>query len=551
MIARLVDELRRVLRGGRARREALVGHVVGLVLTVGGLGMLASAAVALTDAGREASALAACGLGVAVPGWLLWRSTVTPYRMRIASVFAAVSASWLALALASTLPYLVSGTFTRFDDALFESVSGLTTTGATVLHPIEGTPQGILFWRALTQWMGGMGVIVLVVAVLPFLGAGGMELLEAESPGPTGERLSPRVRQTAQRLWSVYLGITVFVVAGYLAFGMGLFDAVAHAFTTVSTGGFGTRDASIAAFASAGIEWVAVAGMLLAGGSFTLYWRALRGKPFLLLRSTELGLYVGLVVVAGALALLWERDAGLGHDAIRGALFTVSSVVTTTGYVTVDFAAWHEASQLLVLLLLPLGAMAGSTSGGLKMIRVLVVWGYARRELARHLHPRLVRPVRLGRQPIPERTVSRVVGFVVLYLALFGATAILVAATGSDLVTSLSASATSLGNVGPGLGDIGATENFLAVDPVARAGTLVTMLAGRLEVYPLVLALAAVPLQRRPLRGRAVAWRARRARARTRPEPAPRTWSTGSPATGARDRITRAPGAGRRPGPGP
>jgi trk system potassium uptake protein TrkH len=485
----------------------------GLTVLITGAGILASAGVEALYGGAEVAPLALAGAALSAVGGTVWRLTCIPVRIRRVDVFIVVTTSWLLLIAAGALPYLVTGTLERVDDALFESVSGFTTTGATVLRPIEDAPVGVLFWRSLSQWLGGMGVIVLVVAVLPSVGAGGMDLLQAEAPGPTGERLTPRLRQTARYLWSVYLGLTALLGVGYLAAGMSPFDAVAHSFTTVSTGGFSPHTASIGHFDSAVIEWVAVAGMILAGGTFSLYYRALTGRAGPLLRSAELRLY--LVVLAGTSLFLYLEGAperGLGHDAARQAAFTVASVVSTTGYTVTDFAQWSPVATVVLLLLMPVGAMAGSTAGGVKLVRILAVGSFAYRELVRQLHPRLVRPVRAGAAPIDEAVASRVLGFLVLALVVFGCGVVTVAATGADLTTSFSASATAFGNVGPGLGDIGPASDFRALEAPARAAMAVVMLLGRLEIYPILLSLAALPALTARLRRRGGARRPRRRR---------------------------------------
>jgi trk system potassium uptake protein TrkH len=345
--------------------------------------------------------------------------------------------------------------------------------------------------------MGGMGVIVLVVAVLPTVGSGGMSLLEAEAPGPTGERLTPRVRQTARRLWAVYIAFTVALAAAYTVAGMNLFDGVAHSFTTVSTGGFSPYNRSLGHFDSAAIEWIAIVAMFLAGSSFTLLYRLLRGSPGPLLRSKEFHLYSLLVVLVSGIMFAVNDAAGPIADRIRGSLFATTTVMSTTGYATDDFGSWSQAAQAVIMILLPIGAMAGSTAGGVKLVRVLAVASYAHREALRQLHPKLVRPVRVGGGIMPDRTADKVVGFLVLALATFGGGALLIALTGPDIVTSFSAAATAFGNVGPGLGDVGPTNDFLTLPRFARWVTMAQMLLGRLEIYPVILALSVITLRRR------------------------------------------------------
>ncbi len=461
---------------------------MGLVLTVGGVGIAASAIVEAIDGGPEWSTLAAAAVVVGVPGALLWRFTKPAGQLVPSLIFASVAMSWIALSIAGTLPYLATGTLTRIDDALFESVAGFTTTGATVLRPIEIHGAGILFWRSMTQWFGGMGVIIIAVAVLPFLGVGGLGLLQAESPGPSSERLVPRVRETARRLYTLYLGFSATVVILYALAGMSLYDAVTHMFTTVSTGGFSPYNRSIAHFDSPAIEWIAIAAMFVAGGNFALYWRALRGRFGPLLASSEVRAY-GLIVFSIAVATtLWNgASEGFEHDVVRGSVFSVVSIASTTGYTTVDFAQWAAAGQLLLIFIMGLGGMTGSTAGGLKVFRLLAILGYARRQAFAQLHPRSVRVVRMGKQVVSEDILNRTIGFFGLFMAIGAAATFVVAAFGADIVTSISAAAASIGNVGPGLGDVGPTGDYLNISAPGRAALMAAMLIGRLEIFPVLL----------------------------------------------------------------
>ncbi len=498
MSDRMMGSLARDLgeRWGRTY-ETLIGHIVGLTLAVAGLGIAASGIVDALRGGPDVVLLVVLGAVVATVGFAMWRLTVLPRQIRILDVFLTVTMAWVVLAVVGALPYVFTGWIPAFDNAMFESISGFTTTGATVLRPIEGTGPGILFWRSVTQWMGGMGVIVLVVAVLPTVGSGGMSLLEAEAPGPTGERLTPRVRQTARRLWAVYIGFTIVLGAAYMVAGMSLFDATAHSFTTVSTGGFSPYNSSLGHFDSAAIEWICIVAMFLAGSSFTLLYRAIRGRPGPMLRSKEFHLYTVVVLVVATILFVVNEAAGSVADRIRGALFTTLTVVSTTGYATDDFGSWSDAAQAVIIILLPIGAMAGSTAGGVKMVRVLAVASYTHREALRHLHPRLVRPVRVGGGILPDVVAAKIVGFLVLALATFGGGALLIAMTGPDLITSFSAAGTAFGNVGPGLSDVGPTNDFLELPRFARWVTMGQMLLGRLEIYPVILALSVVTLRRR------------------------------------------------------
>lgn len=466
---------------------------MGLSIAVSGVGVLVSGVVEAIDGGGEVVPLLLCGAVITSIGLALRWSTKLPEHIQAIEIFTTVAVAWGALAVFGALPYLVTGTLTSIDDAVFESVSGFTTTGATVLRPIEGVSKGVLFWRSITQWLGGMGVIVLVVAVLPAAGAGGFDLLEAEAPGPAGERLTPRVQQTAARLWLVYLIFTLVMVGLYLGGGMSLYDAFSHSFTTVSTGGFSPYNRSMAHFESAYIEWVAIVAMFLAGTSFTLVYRAVTGRVGPLARSIEFRLYVVVVVLASIAVFITADPNTSGHQAIRDSVFTVTSVVSTTGYATADFGAWDQATQGVILLLLPLGAMAGSTAGGVKMVRLLAVASFAHRETLRQLHPRMVRPIRVGGEVLDDRIVKKVLGFMVLSLASFGGTALIISLSGADLVTAISAAATTFGNVGPGLADVGPTNDFLNLPRLGRWVAVGNMALGRLEIYPILLALASIP----------------------------------------------------------
>ncbi|MFK8025964.1 MAG: TrkH family potassium uptake protein [Ilumatobacter sp.] len=473
----------------------LTAHIVGLTLSVVGVGIAVSGLIDLIDGGPDVVVLLVIGTLMAVVGAMLWRRTITPKQIRVLDVFTAVTSTWIVIAIAGAVPYVVTGHFDRWDDALFESISGFTTTGATVTSDIEATSKGLLFWRSTTQWIGGMGVIVLVVAVLPTVGSGGMSLLQAEAPGPTGERLTPRVRETARRLWAVYLGLTAVLAVAYIVAGMSVYDGVSHSFTTVSTGGFSPYQSSMGHFESGAIQWIAIVGMFLAGGSFTLYYRALRRDPGPLFRSAEFHVYALFVVAVATWAFVTSGNGEGQAAGFRDSLFTSISTITTTGYVTTEYGAWSQTAQSLLLIALPIGAMAGSTAGGVKLVRVMAVSSFAHREALRHLHPRLVRPVRVGNGILSDDVAGKVVGFVLLTLVIFGGGSFGIAATGPDMITSFSASATSLGNVGPGLGALDHTGDFLAIPRLGRAIAMAQMLLGRLEIYPVILALSVVTLR--------------------------------------------------------
>lgn len=478
----------------RRRIPSVVMHLAGLSLFVGALGMLASAAIGWADDPDAALLLVWSAALVGVPGVALWRGSAPPERIPSASMFAAVFTAYLVLSVASAVPYVLTGVLRSIPLALFEAVAGVTTTAATVIRPVEAAPDAILLWRAVSQWIGGAGVVVFAVSVLPYLGTGAV-LPSAAGLVSGSARLAPRVLETSRRLTALYIGFTIAVGAMYAILGMSPFDAAAHALTTVSTGGFSTRDGSFAAFASPALEWAAIPAMALAGTSFALLWQALRGKPVLLVRSIECRAYVALLALLGAGAVAWNAAAdGISHDVVRRTLFNVVSVVSTTGFTATDHAVWPSAAQLALIFAMGLGAMRGSAGGGFKVFRLLAVLSYARRQLFRQLHPRAVAIVRFGDEVVPEDVMARVVGFFGLFMAIGGAGTLLVAAFGADVVTSISAAATSLGNVGPGLGAIGPGSDHLELASGARWTVMVLMLVGRLEVFPALL--GAVPFFR-------------------------------------------------------
>ncbi len=413
--------------------------------------------------------------------------THVPEGINFREAFVMVTFSWVAVAAIGALPYLFSGTLTEPAEALFESMSGFTTTGSTILSDIEAVAPGILLWRSLTQWLGGMGFIVLGVAILPYLGVGGMQLFRLEAPGPTADRLRPRIRETAKLLWVVYVALTAVLIALFRIGGMTPFEAVNHALTTMPTGGFSTRNASMAAF-SGYIQWVTILFMFLAGTSFTLHYRVLGRGPRAYLRDTEWRLYAGIILIGTASVALLTAGRGVPPEQLlRDSMFQVVSIITTTGFGTADFALWVPGAQLMLFLLLFLGGMAGSTSGGMKMIRVLLVLKQALLEIRKQLHPRGVFVPKVGGKPIPEHIMMNVLGFTLIYMMLFGAGALAMASLGLSLPAAAGAAATAISNVGPGLAELGPVENFGAVPWQGHLILTFLMLVGRLEIFTVLL----------------------------------------------------------------
>ncbi|WP_028587192.1 TrkH family potassium uptake protein [Desulfocurvus vexinensis] len=403
---------------------------------------------------------------------------------------AIVAVGWVAAAFAGALPFWFAGTFGgSFTDCLFESMSGFTTTGASVLTNIEAVPRGLLFWRSLTHWLGGMGIIVLSLAILPFLGVGGMQLYRAEVPGPAPDKLKPRIKDTAMLLWKVYLLFSALLALLLWAGGMDLFESLCHTFGTMATGGFSTRNASVAAYDSVFIDVVITVFMLLAGINFTLHYHALRGRPGLALRDPELRFFLAVFAVAtlwSAWSLLGPNYDGFGQ-ALRYSAFQVASILSTTGFATADYELWTPLPQSLLLLLMFLGGSAGSTSGGIKCMRIMLLLKHAYNELYRLIHPRAVSRVKLGRRPVDQDVLGSVAGFFLLFLGLFLLASLLMAAMGVDLLTSFSAVAACIGNIGPGLGGVGPTDNYAWLPDVGKWVLVLCMLLGRLEIYTVLI----------------------------------------------------------------
>ncbi|HIE11014.1 MAG TPA: TrkH family potassium uptake protein [Kiritimatiellae bacterium] len=400
--------------------------------------------------------------------------------------FAIVSLGWLAAAVAGSLPYILSGLIGNPVSAVFETMSGLTTTGATVLSNLEEVPRGLLLWRATTHFFGGMGVLILCVAVLPFLRVGGMQIYRAELPGPEKERLTPRLVTTARALWGVYVLLCLAEILLLMVGGMNLFDAVCHTFATMATGGFSTRSQSIGAYDSAYLEVVIIVFMLLAGTNFALHYRALRGDLGHYLRNFEFRGY--LIIWLAACCLLAVLVSGSGNyddvgRAVRAAFFQGTSIMTTTGFTTADFDTWPNPARLLLVILMFVGGCAGSTGGGMKVFRILVGAKKVVRDLFRYMRPRVVLRIWVGQRALDEDTVSHVASFILLFVGMFAGATVVMAFFTPDLVTAAASVAATLGNIGPGLGAVGASENYAGIPVAGQVVLTLCMLLGRLELY--------------------------------------------------------------------
>ena len=403
--------------------------------------------------------------------------------------FLVAASGWAVASLFGCLPFLISGAIPSFTDAYFETMSGFTTTGASILSDIEAMPRGILFWRATTHWIGGMGILLLSIAILPLLGVGGMQLFNAEVSHVTVEKLTPRISQTARLLWFFYLALTVILIAVYFADGMPLFDAIAHSFATVASGGFSTKNASMAHYPSMLTQYVTIAGMFLAGASFTLHVRAARGKslkPYG--RDNEFVAYSVIVIVASILVFFGiphDMHAGLEGRA-RAALFQVVSLVSSTGYITSDYGLWSPAAQMVLLMMMIPGGCAGSTAGGMKIMRVILLLKSWKNEIRKLVHPRGIFVVRLNGNAVAPDIISAVQGFLIAYVSLFALCTVALTALGLDPLSAASAVISSMSNIGPGLGSVGAVENFGHVAGAGKWILSLCMLMGRLELFTIL-----------------------------------------------------------------
>lgn len=400
-----------------------------------------------------------------------------------------VTLSWVFMTGFGMLPFILSKEITSFSDALFETVSGLTTTGASILTDIEAMPKGLLFWRSMTQWVGGLGIIVLTVAIFPLLGIGGIELYVAESPGPTSDKVHPRISETAKRLWYVYVGLTFAAAVLYWVGGMTLYDAINHALTTLATGGFSTKNASMAYYDSAFIQYTAIIFMFLAGTNFTMIYFGLMGKFGRVIKNDEFKAYlIGVLVISLVIffPIYMKSDAG-AELAFRKAAFQVVSLMTTTGFVSDDYTQYGQGVTFICFMLLFLGASAGSTAGGIKFIRHATFLKNTWLEFKRIVHPRAIVPLIINGERVTGRIINNIMNFLLIYLITFVIGSLVISLMGYDFETSLGAVATSLGNVGPAIGNVGPVDNFAFFSPAAKVVLSFIMLLGRLELFTILI----------------------------------------------------------------
>ncbi|MDQ6959672.1 MAG: potassium transporter TrkG [Mariprofundaceae bacterium] len=465
-------------------------HVRGVIWTIGvlvalfGSGMLAPAIVAFyyhTDHVRQ---FVEAGLIVSVIGLILMRAAGSaPSQLGHKDGFMIVALAWVVLSLLGAVPYWTTGTITTLLDGLFESTSGLTTTGATILSGLDQLPPSILFWRSMQEWLGGMGIIVLAVAVMPLLGIGGMQLFKAETPGPVKDKLTARVTETAKVLWYLYLGMTTICALAYWWGGMSLFDAVNHAMCTVAIGGFSTHDASFGYFDDPQLRLIGAVFMFLAGINFTLHFSALLHgfSPRIYFQDDEFRAYVKwLAVLLLMVGMLVFAHGGARWDEV---LFNTVSIATTTGFAVSDYSGWPSGIVVLFLITMFIGACAGSTGGGMKVVRVLLLFRQGKREIRRLIHPHAIVPVKIGEHSLSGEVTQALWGFAVLFVVSYVLITMLVSFSGVDVLTAASAAAACITNTGPGFGHVGPATTYAALPGMAKAVLMFGMILGRLEIF--------------------------------------------------------------------
>lgn len=468
-------------------------NLIGLILVLEGFFMLTGLPFAIYYGDSRPYALLYSFLLTSGSGAIFWLVTRKNKEATInkREGFVIVSFTWITMSLFGTIPFLLSGATASFTDAFFETMSGFTTTGASIFKDVEILPKGILFWRGMTHWIGGMGIIVLTITLLPFLGIGGTQLFNAEMPGVTKDKLHPRISETARRLWGIYILLT-FLETILLVIGkMPLLDSLCHAFGTMATGGFSTKNASIG-FYSPYIQYVVAAFMFLAGMNFTLHYLFLTGKFKLIWKNEEFRKYLYIVAgISAVIALLLMMKDSIGWEkAIRDALFQVVSIVTTTGFFTSDYIAWPGTLWFFIFLLMFIGGMAGSTGGGVKVVRQLLLFKNAGKELKRALHPQGVIPVRLNHEAVSQDIIYKVMAFFQLYILIFMFGAMILSFLGLDFESAIGASISALGNIGPGLGKVGPVGNYGYIPGAGKWLLSFLMLLGRLELFTVLILIA-------------------------------------------------------------
>lgn len=464
--------------------------VLGNILVLQSILMMPSLAIALSNQGDDVRAFILSILIVAVIGFLLSRKKFSNKHINPKEGLAIVTLSWIAISVLGALPLYLSG-YASYIDALFETVSGFTTTGATIFSDVEMLPKGLLFWRSFSHWIGGMGILVFTLSLLPALGIGGFQIFKAESPGPVAGKIAPKMRDTAKILYGTYLTITILEVVFLLFGGMSLFESLVYTFGTVGTGGLATKNASVGAYDSVYLQMVIGIFMLISGINFSIYYSLYKGKGLDALKNEEMKLYLGIILIAVILITL--NISGMYDNiaiALKDAFFQVTSITTTTGYSTTDFNLWPSFSKAILVFLMFMGGSAGSTAGGMKVIRFLVLFKLIKREVSMIFHPRAIIPIKINGKVMPDETITSINSFMSLYILLLAFSTILISLEGLDLVSSFTSVAATIGNIGPGLNLVGPSSNFVAFSNFSKLYFSLLMLLGRLELFTVLALLA-------------------------------------------------------------
>ncbi len=484
----------------------IIASFLGLTSMMNGFFMLLSEPFSWYYHEEASYGIASAGILTITIGLLLWFfNRNAPKDIQKRDGYLIVTLGWLMLTLTGSLPYLFTGTITSFPDAIFETISGYSTTGASVLTDIEGVAKGVLFWRSATHWIGGMGIIVLTVAILPLLGIGGMQLFVAEAPGPSTDKLHPRITQTAKRLWLIYFSFTITEFLLLKLAGMSWFDAINHAMATLSTGGFSTKNASIAYWNNNPlIQYILIVFMFIAGANFVLSYFALKGKISKIFKDEEFkyyGLLTLVVTIAITILIVWFQDPtlqttinhpkplGAFESGFRHAAFQVVSVLTTTGFVSADFTMWNYLATALMFSLFFVGGSAGSTSGGVKVVRHLIMIKNSLLELKKQLHPNAILSVRYNGGRVSRTIIFNILSFFIIYMLIFILSTIVLAFLGLDFLSAVGAAASCLGNIGPALGSVSPVDNFAHLSDAATLFCSFLMLIGRLELFTVLIVL--------------------------------------------------------------
>lgn len=468
---------------------AIVLKSLGTLLICEAAVMIPSLLVALISGGNDAGTFTITILVTFFIG--LAATRIKPSRKNIYTRdgFAIVAIGWLLISFFASLPFVISGATPSIVDAFFEASSGLTTTGSSIVRDVESLPNGILFWRSFTHWIGGMGVLVMTLAILPSAKAGTLQIMKAESPGPNPGKLVPKVGQTAKILYGIYIVITIIEVILLKMADMSLFDALIHTFGSVGTGGFSSKGLSVGAYNNIYIEVIITIFTFACGINFALYYQAIKGNIKGALKDQEFRVYLGVVLAAIVLITIDLNGnvfKSIG-ESIRHASFQVVTIITTTGYATTDFNLWSTFSKMILLTLMFLGGCAGSTSGGIKHIRIVLLFKMIKREILKIIHPKAVYAVKVGGKSVDEENLMGIAGFFFIFLVIFVINTFIVSLDGFDMVTTISAVATTIGNVGPGLGMVGPTGNFSEFSNLSKIVMSLGMIVGRLEIYPILL----------------------------------------------------------------